>query len=138
MKPHIENDQDEILGKAYDGRLVRRLVPYIKPYGLPLFFSVLLLAGTTILDLAGPFLTKIAIDRDIVPHKPDGLKLIVLLYFGALLGSFVMKYAMNYLMQYVGQRVMYDMRAALFGHLQRVPLRFFDKHPVGSLMTRMT
>lgn len=138
MKPHIEHDEDEILGKAYDGRLMRRLLPYLRPYLSKLVLSLVLLTGTGVLDLAGPWLTKIAIDRYMVPHKPDGLKLILALYVGSLILGFAMRYGENYFIQFVGQRVMYDLRNEIFSHLQRLPLRFFDRNPVGRLMTRMT
>jgi ATP-binding cassette subfamily B multidrug efflux pump len=138
MKPHIEHDEDEILGKAYDGRLMRRLLPYLRPYRRRLALAILFLLGTGLLDLAGPYLTKVAIDNYIIPGHPDGLKGIVALYVGALAISFVLRYWMNYFIQFVGQRVMYDMRNEIFAHLQRLPLSFYDKNPVGRLMTRMT
>jgi ATP-binding cassette subfamily B multidrug efflux pump len=138
MKPHIEHDEDEILGKAYDGRLMRRLLPYLRPYLHKLVVSLVLLTGTGVLDLAGPWLTKIAIDQYMVPHKPGGLKLIFALYAGSLVLGFAMRYGENYFIQFVGQRVMYDLRNEIFSHLQRLPLRFYDRNPVGRLMTRMT
>jgi ATP-binding cassette subfamily B protein len=100
--------------------------------------AMALLLGTGVLDLAGPYLTKVAIDRYIVPHKPSGLWLILLLYLGALLVGFAMRYGENYFMQFVGQRVMYDLRSEIFGHIQHLPLGFFDRNPVGRLMTRLT
>lgn len=138
MKPHVEHDEDEILGKAYDGRLMRRLLPYLRPYSRKLTLSLILLMGTGLLDLAGPWLTKVAIDQYMIPHKPSGLKLILALYLGSLLIGFAMRYGENYFIQFVGQRVMYDLRNEIFSHLQRLPLRFFDRNPVGRLMTRMT
>lgn len=138
MRAHIENDEDEILGKAYDGRLMRRLVPYLRPYLSLILVATFFLLGTGIVDLAGPYLTKIAIDRYIVPNHPSGLRLILVLYLGALVLGFVMRYGQNWYMQYVGQRVMFDMRNEIFGHLLRLPLRFYDTNPVGRLMTRMT
>ena len=138
MKPHIEHDEDEILGKAYDGRLMRRILPYLRPYSGRLTLSLVLLIGTGLLDLTGPWLTKIAIDQYMVPHKPAGLKLIFFLYLGSLIIGFAMRYGENYFIQFVGQRVMYDLRNEIFSHLQRLPLRFYDRNPVGRLMTRMT
>jgi ATP-binding cassette subfamily B protein len=138
MNPHFDQDEDEILGKAYDGRLVRRLLPYVKPYWRRLVIAVAFLLGTSVLDLAPPYLTKIAIDRYITPGRPSGLTMILVLFMAALAVSFVLRYFMNYFMQYVGQNVMYDMRNEIFSHLQRLPLRFYDKNPVGRLMTRMT
>ena len=96
MSPHFDQDEDEILGKAYDGRLVRRLLPYVKPYWHRLLIAVLFLLGTSVLDLAPPFLTKIAIDRYITPGKPSGLMLILVLFMAALAVSFVLRYFMNY------------------------------------------
>ncbi len=125
MRPVLEHDEDEILGKAYDGRLMRRLLPYLRPYLGKLTISILLLLGTGVLDLAGPWLTKIAIDQYMVPRKPEGLKLIFLLYMGTLLGGFAMRYWENYFIQYIGQRVMYDLRNEIFSRLQRLPLAVF-------------
>jgi len=138
MKARFDPDEDEILGKAYDGRLVRRLLPYLAPYRRRIVLAMALLLGTGVLDLSGPYLTKIAIDRYIVPHKPAGLWVILSLYLGALLVGFAMRYGENYYMQFVGQRVMYDLRNEIFGHIQHLPLGFFDRNPVGRLMTRLT
>jgi ATP-binding cassette, subfamily B, multidrug efflux pump len=138
MRAYFSSDQDEVLGKAYDGRLARRLVPYITPYWRNLLIALGFLLGTSLLDLVGPWLTKVAIDRYMVPHKPGGLKLILVLYLLALVFGFAFRYLQNWYMMYVGQRVMYDLRNRIFSHLQRLPLRFFDTHPVGSLMTRLS
>jgi ATP-binding cassette subfamily B protein len=138
VKAFVERDEDEILGKAYDGRLMRRLVPYLGPYTRRLTFALVLLLGTGLLDLAGPYLTKVAIDRYIVPHRPAGLWQILALYLGALILGFAARYGQNYHMMYIGQRVMFDLRNQIFAHLQRLPLSFFDRNPVGRLMTRMT
>lgn len=138
MKVRFEQDQDEILGKAYDGRLMHRLAHYVRPYSRRLMLSVAFLLATAVLDLAGPYLTKIAIDRYITTRHPDGLQYILAIYLGVLAVSFFLRYLMNYHMQYVGQRVMYDLRNAIFSHLQQLPLWFFDTNPVGRLMTRMT
>jgi ATP-binding cassette, subfamily B, multidrug efflux pump len=138
MRVHFDRDQDEILGRAYDGRLARRLYPYLKPYAGRVALAFFFLTATGLLDLAGPWLTKIAIDRYIITRRPDGLPLILALYLGSLLLGFAMRYGEVYHMQYAGQRVMFDLRNEIFAHIQRLPLRFFDRNPVGSLMTRMT
>ncbi|GAC1323538.1 MAG: ABC transporter ATP-binding protein [Chloroflexota bacterium] len=138
MYTHIDPDEDEILGKAYDGRLMRRLLPYLFPYRARIALSLVLLLGTGLLDLAGPYLTKVAIDKYIAPARATGLGLILALYLGSLVLGFAMRYAQNYYMQWVGQRVMVDLRAQIFSHLQSLPLQFFDRNPVGRLMTRMT
>lgn len=138
MKPRLEGDEDEILGRAYDGRLMRRLLAYVKPYSRRLGLALVLLLGTSLLDLAGPWLTKIAIDRYMRHHQASGLKLIFVLYVASLVVGFIMRYLQNYHMQFIGQRIMYDLRNQIFSHLQRLPLSFFDRNPVGRLMTRMT
>ncbi len=138
MKARFDNDEDEVLGKAYDGRLVRRLLPYLKPYWRRITVALVFLVGTALLDLVGPYLTSVAIDKYMIPHHPDGLTTILMLYLGALILGFGMRYYQNYYMQFVGQRVMYDLRNAIFSHLQGLPLSFFDRNPVGRLMTRMT
>lgn len=138
MKARFDNDEDEVLGKAYDGRLVRRLLPYLRPYWRRITVALVFLVGTALLDLVGPYLTSVAIDKYMIPHHPDGLTTILMLYLGALILGFGMRYYQNYHMQFVGQRVMYDLRNAIFSHLQGLPLSFFDRNPVGRLMTRMT
>jgi ATP-binding cassette subfamily B protein len=138
MRAYFSSDQDEVLGKAYDGRLMRRLVPYITPYWRNLLLALAFLLGTSLLDLVGPWLTKVAIDRYMVRHDAGGLKVILALYLAALVGGFAFRYLQNWYMVYVGQKVMYDLRNRIFAHLQRLPLRFFDTHPVGSLMTRLS
>jgi ATP-binding cassette, subfamily B, multidrug efflux pump len=141
--PAVEaGDEDEILGKAYDGRLMRRLLPYLERYRHVIIPAVVLLLGASAMDVAGPFLTKIAIDNDIAPVHGrahiGGLPVILGLYLGSLALGFALRYTMNYMLQWVGQHIMYDMRTQIFNHLQRLNLRFFDKHPVGSLITRLT
>ncbi|MGI8967631.1 MAG: ABC transporter transmembrane domain-containing protein, partial [Chloroflexota bacterium] len=127
MTAHADHDEDEILGKAYDGRLVRRLLPYLRPYRSKILLALVFLFATGVLDLAGPYLTKIAVDRYMTPHHPGGLIGILLLYLGALTLGFAARYGQNWYMQYVGQRVMFDLRNELFGHLQRLPLSFYDR-----------
>jgi len=138
MLGRFDEDEDEILGKGYDGRLVRRLLPYLRPYRLMVVVAMALLLATSLLDLAGPALTKVAIDRYITPHHPSGLTTILAVYLAALSSAFILRYLMNYSMEYIGQHVMYDLRSQIFGHLQRLPLSFFDRNPVGRLMTRLT
>src|SRR5919199_3033857 len=129
---------DEIYGKAYDPRLARRLLRYLVPYRHAMALSLTLLLSLGLLELAGPFLMKVAIDQYIAPGNPDGLGFIALLYLGSLLGVFVLRYAQTYLLNATGQRAMHDLRMELFAHLQRMGLRFFDRNPVGALMTRLT
>jgi ATP-binding cassette, subfamily B, multidrug efflux pump len=129
---------DESLGRAYDAHLARRLLSYLRPYVGRVALGVLLLLSIALLELVGPYLTMLALDRAI-PEQDYGLLLqFVLIYVAALLLSFVFEYCQTLLSTWLGQRVMYDLRVELFAHLQRLSLRFSDRNPVGRLMTRVT
>jgi ATP-binding cassette subfamily B protein len=129
---------EEVYGKVYDSRLARRLLAYLMPYRAAMALSLLLLGGIGLLELVGPYLTKVAIDQYITPGNWEGLGPIALLYVFALVAEFGLRYAQTYLLNRTGQRAMHDLRVELFAHLQRMGLRFFDRHPVGALMTRLT
>jgi len=135
--------EEEKLTKSYDAALMRRLLQYVRPYWKRMALAVLLLFIASVLDIAGPYLTKIGIDEYISGNKPidekfAGLTRIALLYLGVLLFQFGFNYARMYLMAWIGQRTMYDLRLGIFSHLQYLPLRFFDRNQVGRLMTRVT
>ena len=139
--------EDEILGKAYDARLMRRLLSYLRPYKGPVAIAFVLLVFLSLADIAPPIITKFLIDTAIAPAvngdipAAEGLRLLVPLgaaYLGVLLASAALRYGQNILTTYVGQRAMYDLRVQLFGHLQSLSLSFFDRNPVGRLMTRIT
>lgn len=130
--------EEEIVGKAYDARLMRRLLKYLAPYKLYVAISVILLLFISALQLAGPYLTKIAIDRYIVTQNISGLSRIALMFLAILVSTFFLRYLQIYIMQFVGQKVMFDIRMKLFSHLQEMSLSFFDKNPVGRLITRLT
>ncbi len=130
--------EEEVLGKAYDSRLMRRLIRYLAPYKLYVAVSIILLLFISVLQLAGPYLTKIAIDRYIATQDISGLSRIALIFLAILVVAFFLRYLQIYIMQFVGQRVMFDMRMELFSHLQEMSLSFFDKNPVGRLITRLT
>ncbi|MEE9554904.1 MAG: ABC transporter ATP-binding protein [candidate division Zixibacteria bacterium] len=130
--------EEEILGKAYDGRLIRRLLKYLKPFRLQIFLATILLISAMFAQLAGPFLTKIAIDDYIKVNDIPGLSMIVGLYIGILTAQFILQYFQIYIMQWVGQKIMYNIRMAIFSHLENLGLSFFDKNPVGRLVTRVT
>ena len=134
--PNVHID-DEVLGKAYDARLILRLLTYLRPYGFLVLLAVLFLAGYTGAQLLGPYLVKVAIDRHIAVGDLVGLDRVALLYVGAVVLSFCFHFAYSYTTQYVGQRVMHDIRQQLFGHLEGHDLAFFDRNPVGRLMTRV-
>ena len=129
---------DDVLGKAYDSRLMRRLLTYLRPYRGQVTLAVVAIIGHSALDLAPPYLTKIVIDRYIPLADLRGLGTIAALYLVALIASFVLEYLQTWTMQVIGQRIMFDLRMELVTHLHRLDLRFYDRNPVGRLMTRLT
>ena len=145
--------EEEVLGKAYDSRLMKRLLGYLRPYK----WQVVVALGAIILkacaDVIGPYLTKVAIDKYLSSsaHRPHnlldpwlsstpwiGVNQIAGLYIGSLLASFALEYTQTYLMQWTGQKVMFDLRSQIFRHLQKMHIGFYDKNPVGRLVTRVT
>lgn len=136
MSLHFQ--EDEILGKAYDARLMRRLLRYLRPYRPAVILSVILLLLAAAADLVGPYFVKVAIDRYIRQGDLGGITRISALYFLALVAGAAVRYGQNYITQTVGQRVMYDLRMELFSHLQRLSVAFYTRNPVGRLMTRIT
>jgi ATP-binding cassette, subfamily B, multidrug efflux pump len=130
--------EEEVLGKAYDARLMRRLLRYVRPYRGRVALAVLLLLVMAALELVGPWLTYIALDRALPEGDRTLLAQLVALFGLSLLLSFVLEYAQTVLTTWLGQRVMHDMRQEIFTHLQRLSLRYYDRNPVGRLMTRVT
>jgi ATP-binding cassette subfamily B protein len=130
--------EEDVLGKAYDGRLMRRLLGYLRPYRRQVAIAVIAIIGHSSLELAPPYLTKLAIDRYIPGRDLSGLGLMAGLYLVALIASFILEYVQTWTMQATGQRIMFDMRMQMVEHLQRLDLRFYDRNPVGRLMTRVT
>src|SRR6266498_5136867 len=131
-------EEDEILGKAYDARLMRRLGVFIQPYWRRLALAMGLLFGAALAELAPPYLVRTAIDGPIAAHDPAGILPIFALYVGALLAAFACRYGQTYIMQSTGQQVMVDIRMRIFSHIQSMSLSFFDRNPVGRLITRLT
>jgi ATP-binding cassette subfamily B protein len=129
---------DEVLGRAYDSRLMRRLLTYLRPYRRQVALAVAAIIGHSALDLAPPYLTKVVIDRYIPAGDLGGLGTIAALYLIALIASFLLEYLQTWTMQLIGQRIMFDLRMQLVAHLHRLDLRFYDRNPVGRLMTRLT
>jgi ATP-binding cassette subfamily B multidrug efflux pump len=130
--------EEEALGKAYDARLMRRLLGYLRPYTPQVAVAFVAIVGGSALALAQPYLIKLAIDRYIARGDLAGLNLIALLFLGILIGAFALEYAQTYIMQMTGQRIMSDLRMLVYGHLQRLDIQFYDRNPVGRLMTRVT
>jgi ATP-binding cassette subfamily B multidrug efflux pump len=130
--------EEEVLGKAYDARLMRRLLGYLRPHKAYVAGALLALIGDAALQLAQPYVVKLAIDKYIAQRDLPGLNGIVIVYLGVLIGAFALEYTQTYLMQMMGQRIMFDMRMQIYRHLQKLDLSFYDKNPVGRLMTRVT
>jgi ATP-binding cassette subfamily B multidrug efflux pump len=139
--------EEEALGKAYDSRLLRRLLEYLRPYRWRVVLALALVAIVTPLELAPPKLFQLAIDKYLVPGMHHalveaqawrGILLISGIFFGVLVFDFLAQYIQIRIMQRVGQQTMYDMRRAIFAHIQRLPMSYFDRNPVGRLVTRVT
>ena len=146
------NQEEEVLGKAYDGRLMRRLLTYLRPYKWHVVVALAAIILKSAADVLGPFLTKISIDKylakspnshswigDRLSDAPlTGIAQIGGLYVGILIFTFALEFVQTYLMQWTGQKVMFDLRSQIFRHLQHMHVGFFDKNPVGRLVTRVT
>ena len=144
--------EEEVLGKAYDSRLMKRLLTYLRPYRLQVVVALVAIVLKAGADVLGPYLTKVAIDKYLANHTESpslldrflssqplvGIAQISSIYIGLLLFSFLLEFTQTYIMQWVGQKVMFDLRAQIFRHLQRLHVAFFDRNPVGRLVTRVT
>lgn len=144
--------EEEILGKAYDSRLMRRLLTYLRPYRLVVTVAIVSIILKSCADVLGPYLVKVAIDRYLAPVPGSnagmwswlsprpmiGIAQISAIYFGLLVFTFVLEFLQTYYMQWTGQKVMFDLRSQIFRHLQRMHVAFYDKNPVGRLVTRVT
>ena len=134
---HEYSDEEQELGKVYDRVLMKRLLQYLKPYRFQLLVIAIFMIGTTLSRLASPVIIQMAIDRHIIPGELDGLSIFAGLFVLSLLGEFIFAYFEEYRQLMVGQHVMRDLRQTLFSHLQRLDVQYFDKNPVGRLMTRV-
>src|SRR5437763_6948201 len=145
--------EEEVLGKAYDARLIRRLIGYLRPYTWQVVVTLVAILFKAGADVLGPYLTKVALDKYLsssganshsfldswLSHNAwTGIGQLALIYLGALLSIFVLEFVQIYLMQWTGQKVMFDLRSQIFRHLQEMHIGFFDKNPVGRLVTRVT
>jgi len=150
-KPN-KRDEDPV-GKVYDSRLIRRLARYLKPYWIQCTISVVSISLKSISDVTGPYLVKVGIDRYLTGnpgpatswltrHLPTdpfaGITRLAAIYLGALLSAYLFQFIQTYLMQWTGQKLMFDLRRDIFRHMQRMHIGFFDTHPVGRLVTRLT
>ena len=130
--------EEEALGKPYDAALMRRLLRYLRPYAWITVGAIAMLLGSALLQLAGPYLTQVAIDRAIPARDLHLILLLGLALAAALVAEFTLEYGQTVLTAYIGQRVMVDLRLEIFTKLQRLPIPFYDRNPVGRLMTRVT
>jgi ATP-binding cassette, subfamily B, multidrug efflux pump len=146
------SQEEEVLGKAYDSRLMARLLKYLRPYRWQVAVALISIVLKSFADVLGPYLTKVAIDRYLAPAEGlstgfwswlspraiTGIAQIAAIYVGLLVFSFLLEFLQTYFMQWTGQKVMFDLRSQIFRHLQRLHVAFFDKNPVGRLVTRVT
>jgi ATP-binding cassette subfamily B protein len=154
--------QEEVLGKAYDGRLMRRLLGYVRPYRGHMVVAVALIVLSSVLELVGPLATAVALDlyvrpegggaptgvsrwvaaalaaRGLQPTPAEGIAWVSAVFLGSLVAVFGVLYWQSYVMQLMGQLIMRDLRREIFGHLQRLQVAYFDRNPVGRLVTRAT
>jgi ATP-binding cassette subfamily B multidrug efflux pump len=145
--------EEEVLGKAYDTRLMRRLIRYVRPYRTAVVLSLAFLLFQSLVQVVGPLLTKTAIDhylskpdhpaasildRWLAPDVWTGMAQISALYLAAIAIGFLCEFAETYLMQRTGQMAMFDLRRELMEHLQRLDVAYYDRNPVGRLITRVT
>ncbi len=144
--------EEEVLGKAYDSRLMKRLLTYLRPYRVQVVIALVSIALKAGADVLGPYLTKVAVDKYLAAHKEAhslldrflsnqpmvGIAQIAAMYVGILLFSFLLEFIQTYVMQWTGQKVMFDLRSQIFRHLQGLHVAFYDKNPVGRLVTRVT
>ncbi|QPJ66251.1 MAG: ABC transporter ATP-binding protein [Candidatus Nitrohelix vancouverensis] len=134
----MNDERQENLQERYlDWTLFRRILLYLKPYSGLAILAISMLFAVSMLNLAGPYLTKIAIDDHISVGKLEGLDKLALIYLGVLVFTFICQFAQTWLMQSIGQRVMLDLRTRAFAHLHRMSFRYFDQTPIGKLVTRV-
>ncbi len=138
MSDPAAGHDDDVIGKAYDARLMRRLLGYLRPHWRSVLLGLVVIVATALLQLVQPWLTKVAIDEHIVRGDLAGVGRVAALFLAVLAGVFVLEFAQTWISQTIGQGIMFEMRMAIYGHLQRVDVAFYDRHAVGRLMTRVT
>ncbi len=129
---------DEILGKAYDAKLMKRLLKFVRPYKKYMVYAILLNIVVAVLGPVRPYLTKIAVDHSIANRDYSGLLLVTILLLASLVLQAVIQYFLTYYTQYLGQKTILDIRTKLFSHIQKLAASFFDKTPIGRIVTRVT
>jgi ATP-binding cassette, subfamily B, multidrug efflux pump len=130
--------QDDVIGKAYDTRLMRRLVGYLRPHAAAVAIAFVVILGASLAELAQPWITQQAIDRYIGTGDADGLRRMALLFLALIVGAFGFDYVQTAVLQLTGQKILHTLRMQVYTHLQRLDLPFYDRNPIGRLMTRVT
>ena len=130
--------EEDVLGKAYDARLMRRLLQYLRPYWRSVLVALVSILATSALQLVPPWLILQVIDVYIPARDTQGLLMIGVLFITTLIAEFALEFLQTTTLQMTGQRIMYDLRMQIYAHLQRLDIQFFDRNPVGRLMTRVT
>ncbi len=130
--------EEEVLGKAYDARLMRRLIKYLKPYHWHVAFGIVLSLLVSAMEAVRPYFTKIAVDTNIAQNDKQGLLITTAIFLSVMVVRGFIQYANAYLTQWIGQRTIFDLRMEVFQHLQRLSLKFYDQNPIGRLITRLT
>jgi ATP-binding cassette, subfamily B, multidrug efflux pump len=153
LRQQSRKAEEDSVGKVYDWHLMRRLAHYIRPYRMQATVSTVAVSLKSLCDVTGPYLVKVAIDRYLsnnpappgnwftrrLPTNPvDGVTELAAIYLGALIIAYAFEFIQTYLMQWTGQKIMFDLRRDIFRHMQSMDVGFFDKHPVGRLVTRLT
>ena len=131
------NESENLSDRYLDWAIFKRILSYLKPYRWWVILAIFFLFAVSLRDLAGPYFTKIVIDDFIMPGQLEGLDRVALIFFGVLTLGFVLQFLQMLLMQYIGQKVMYDLRTQVFAHLHRMSFSFFDKNPIGKMVTRV-
>jgi ATP-binding cassette subfamily B multidrug efflux pump len=130
--------EEEVLGKAYDAALMKRLLKHLKPYTRYVVGAIVLSILVSAMEAVRPYFTKIAVDENIAQGDKHGLLMTTLAFFAVMLVRAVIQYLNTYLTQWIGQRTIFDLRMEVFEHLQRLGVKFYDKNPIGRLITRVT
>ncbi|HUP88540.1 MAG TPA: ABC transporter ATP-binding protein [Longimicrobiales bacterium] len=134
----MDHNEEDALGKAYDARLMRRLLQYLRPYRKRVTIAIAVLLFAACVEAVGPLLTRAALDNALTQRNTSLLLELSLFYLGTMIIAFVLEAVQTVLTVRLGQSVMFDLRRQLFSHLQRLRLPFFDRNPVGRLITRVT
>jgi ATP-binding cassette subfamily B protein len=152
MADEQKKQDDDVVGKVYDARLMRRLVRYLSPYKLQVAVSGVAIILKAASDVLGPYFVKVAVDTyfdpvhskhswlstKLSPDPVTGVTELAGLYLASLVLIFALEFVQTYMMQWTGQKIMFDLRRQIFRHIQRMSVAFFDRNPVGRLVTRVT